>query len=79
MDDVDAVNAQIARSMLNSGDWVTARINGVLYLEKSPLHYWLMALSYLLFGVRDWAERIPTASIDRTDVGDGCPGQLGLW
>ena len=61
MDDVDAVNAQIARSMLDSGDWVTARINGVLYLEKSPLHYWLMALSYLLFGVRDWAARIPTA------------------
>ena len=40
---------------------MTARINGVLYLEKSPLHYWLMALSYLLFGVRDWAARIPTA------------------
>src|SRR5206468_6977393 len=61
MDDVDAVNAQIARSMLDSGDWVTARINGVLYLEKSPLHYWLMALSYLLFGVHDCAARSPTA------------------
>jgi 4-amino-4-deoxy-L-arabinose transferase-like glycosyltransferase len=59
MDDVDAVNAQIARTMLDSGDWVTARINGVLYLEKSPLHYWLMALSYSLFGVHDWAARLP--------------------
>jgi Dolichyl-phosphate-mannose-protein mannosyltransferase len=61
MDDVDAVNAQIARTMLDSGDWVTARINGVLYLEKSPLHYWLMALSYSLFGVNDWAARLPGA------------------
>ena len=34
MDDVDAVQAQIARNMLASGDWVTARIDGVPYLEK---------------------------------------------
>lgn len=61
MDDVDAVNAQIARNMLVSGDWVTARINGVLYLEKSPLGYWLMAVSYAIFGVHDWAARLPTA------------------
>ena len=61
MDDVDAVNAQIARNMLESGDWVTARINGVLYLEKSPLGYWLMAVSYAIFGVHDWAARLPTA------------------
>src|SRR5262249_6048852 len=61
MDDVDAVNAQIARTMLESGDWITARIDGVLYLEKSPLHYWLMAASYSLFGVHDWAARLPGA------------------
>jgi 4-amino-4-deoxy-L-arabinose transferase-like glycosyltransferase len=61
MDDVDAVNAQIARNMLESGDWITARINGVLYLEKSPLGYWLMAICYAVFGVHDWAARLPTA------------------
>ncbi len=37
MDDVDAVQAQIARNMLTSGDWVTARLDGVVYLEKAPL------------------------------------------
>lgn len=47
--------------MLESGDWVTARINGVLYLEKSPLGYWLTAASYAIFGVHDWAARLPTA------------------
>ena len=46
MDDVDAVQAQIARNMLDSGDWVTARLDGVAYLEKSPLIYWLMAVSF---------------------------------
>src|SRR5262245_11791737 len=51
MDDVDAVQAQIARNMLDSGDWVTARLDGVAYLEKSPLKYWLMALAFKAFGV----------------------------
>lgn len=61
MDDVDAVQAQIGRSMLDSGDWVTARLNGVPYLEKSPLVYWLMAGSYGVFGVSDVAARLPLA------------------
>ncbi|MBZ5533254.1 MAG: glycosyltransferase family 39 protein [Acidobacteriia bacterium] len=61
MDDVDAVQAQIARNMLESGDWVTARLDGVAYLEKAPLVYWTMAASYRVFGVRDWAARLPLA------------------
>jgi 4-amino-4-deoxy-L-arabinose transferase-like glycosyltransferase len=61
MDDVDAVQAQIARNMLQSGDWVTARLDGVAYLEKSPLKYWTIAVSFMIFGVRDWAARIPLA------------------
>ena len=61
MDDVDAVQAQIAHSMLTSGDWVTAHIDGVPYFEKSPLVYWLMAVSFKIFGVHDWAARIPIA------------------
>ncbi|HEY8997397.1 MAG TPA: glycosyltransferase family 39 protein, partial [Edaphobacter sp.] len=64
MDDVDAVQAQIARNMLESGDWVTARLNGVAYLEKSPLIYWVMAASYKIFGVHDWAARLPLALIN---------------
>ena len=61
MDDVDAVQAQIARNMLTSGDWVIARLDGVPYLEKSPLVYWFIALSYRVFGIHDWAARIPIA------------------
>jgi 4-amino-4-deoxy-L-arabinose transferase-like glycosyltransferase len=61
MDDVDAVQAQIARNMLQSGDWVTARLDGIAYLEKSPLKYWMIATSFLIFGVHDWAARIPIA------------------
>jgi hypothetical protein len=61
MDDVDAVQAQIARNMLVSGDYVTARLDGVAYLEKAPLVYWMMAASYKIFGVHDWTARLPLA------------------
>src|SRR5260370_21019902 len=61
MDDVDAVQAQIARNMLDSGDWVIAHLDGVPYIEKSPVIYWLIAISYRVFGVHDWAARIPVA------------------
>ncbi len=61
MDDVDGTQAQIARTMLDSGDWVTPRIDGIAYLEKPPLKYWLIAISYAMFGVHDWAARIPIA------------------
>src|SRR5437588_11313723 len=61
MDDGDAVVAQIARNILTSGDWVTARLDGVLFLEKPPLYYWPMVVSYKIFGVHDWSARIPFA------------------
>src|SRR5580704_16161003 len=59
MDDVDSVQAQISRTMLDTGDWVTARIDGVSYLEKSPLNYWLVAGVFRVLGPQDWAARVP--------------------
>jgi Dolichyl-phosphate-mannose-protein mannosyltransferase len=59
MDDVDSVQAQIAHNMVTSGDWVTARLDGIAYLEKPPLIYWAIAGSYKLFGAHDWAARLP--------------------
>jgi 4-amino-4-deoxy-L-arabinose transferase-like glycosyltransferase len=61
MDDVDAVHGQIARNMVQSGDWVIPHLNGVAYMEKAPLPYWLIAIGYLVLGVHDWVARIPTA------------------
>jgi hypothetical protein len=61
MDDSDAVEAQIARNMLSSGDWVTARLDGVVFLEKSPLSWWLTNIGYAVFGFHDWAARIAFA------------------
>ena len=61
LDDVDATYAQVARVMLESGDWVTAHLNGVPYFDKPPGQVWVIALSYLALGVHDWAARLPGA------------------
>jgi 4-amino-4-deoxy-L-arabinose transferase-like glycosyltransferase len=61
MDDVDAVHGQMARNMVTSGDWIIPHLDGVPYIEKAPLPYWLIAICYLLMGVHDWVARIPTA------------------
>jgi 4-amino-4-deoxy-L-arabinose transferase-like glycosyltransferase len=50
-------NAEIAREMLASGDWVTPRLNGVNYFEKPPLVYWVTAVSEKIFGLNEWAVR----------------------
>jgi 4-amino-4-deoxy-L-arabinose transferase-like glycosyltransferase len=53
--------AEIPREMLQHGDWITPRLQGEPYLEKPPLLYWLTAVSFQLFGVHDWAARLPPA------------------
>ena len=60
LDDADSTHAEAAREMLASGDYVTLRVNGVRYLEKAPLPYWLAALSYRAFGVSEFSTRLPT-------------------
>ena len=52
LDDADATHAQAAQAMLQSGDWVTLHVNGIRYLEKPPLPYWIGALSLRLFAAR---------------------------
>ncbi len=49
--------AEIPREMIASGDWVTPRLNGVVYFEKPPLVYWVVASSMSLFGQNEWAVR----------------------
>ncbi|HWP84301.1 MAG TPA: glycosyltransferase family 39 protein, partial [Terriglobia bacterium] len=61
MDDVDAAHSATARTMLRTGDWVTPRLNGVKYLDKPPMMYWIKAVSFAVFGVHDWAARLPLA------------------
>lgn len=57
----EARYAEIPREMLALGDWLTPRLNFVLYFEKPPLQYWLSALSMKIFGHHAVAARAPLA------------------
>jgi 4-amino-4-deoxy-L-arabinose transferase-like glycosyltransferase len=53
--------AQVAREMLERHDWVTPVLGGQPWLEKPPLYYWQAMIAYRVFGVSDWAARLPSA------------------
>src|SRR5258708_34124714 len=53
--------AQIAREMLARHDWIVPTLNGAPWLEKPALLYWKMMNSYAIFGISDWAARVPAA------------------
>jgi 4-amino-4-deoxy-L-arabinose transferase-like glycosyltransferase len=61
LDDADATHANAARHMVTSGDLVTLTVNGIRYLEKAPLPYWLDALSFRVFGFNTFAAHLPQA------------------
>ncbi len=53
--------AEVAREMVESGDYLVPRVNGETYFEKPPLLFWLMSLSSIPFdGVNEVATRIPS-------------------
>jgi 4-amino-4-deoxy-L-arabinose transferase-like glycosyltransferase len=57
--------AQVAREMLARHDWITPTLGGKPWLEKPALYYWQAMLAYSIFGVSDWAARLPSA-VDAT-------------
>lgn len=60
-DTTEARYAEIARKMLETGDWITPMHDyGVPFWGKPPLSFWLSALSMKLFGVHAFAVRLPS-------------------
>jgi 4-amino-4-deoxy-L-arabinose transferase-like glycosyltransferase len=57
----ESLYAEIAREMVVRGDWLTPHLNGTRYLDKPPLFYWLIALSYTVFGMSEFSARLPVA------------------
>ncbi len=61
LDDADAAHANAAQHMALSGDWVTLKINGIRYLEKAPLPYWLNAITDHIFGYNVFSAHLPVS------------------
>lgn len=60
-DNDEGLYAEIAREMLQSGNYIIPHLNGLPYIEKPPLLYWLMAGSEALFGRTAFAARLVPA------------------
>lgn len=53
--------AEVAREMLESGDWLTPRLNYAVFLNKPPLTGWAIAVGDLVFGINELSARLPSA------------------
>ena len=61
LDPDEGLYASIAQEMLSRGDWVIPHVNGLPYLEKPPLYFWLTALTFRAVGPTEWAVRLWSA------------------
>ncbi len=61
MDPDEGRNAEVAREVVVNGHWLPPTINGEVRYEKPPLYYWLVALSFKIWGLREFAARLPSA------------------
>jgi 4-amino-4-deoxy-L-arabinose transferase-like glycosyltransferase len=57
----EGLYVQAAREMYLRGDLVTATVNGVFFFDKPPLALWCAVFSFHLFGVSEFAARLPVA------------------
>jgi len=53
--------SEIAREMVESGDWLVPHFWYLPHFDKPPMTYWLVAVSLKLFGQNEWAARLPLA------------------
>ena len=55
----EAFYAETPRVMIETGDYVSPSFNNKPRFNKPPLTYWIVAVSYHIFGVSEWSERLP--------------------
>src|SRR5216684_1596003 len=58
-DDVDAAHAMVSQEMLQRHDFIVPYMDGIRYLIRPPMHFWMMAASYKLLGETEFATRLP--------------------
>lgn len=60
-DKTEALFVEVARQMVITGDWITPRWNGEVFFDYPVWGYWMVALSFKVFGFHEWAARLPSA------------------
>lgn len=54
-------NAEVAREMVVTHDWITPHYDGLPYLDKPVVLFWMIAAAFRVFGLSAWAARFPEA------------------
>lgn len=67
-DPVESNYALTAKEMVQSGDWISPRIYGHYWFDKPIMIYWLIAGSFTLFGITEWAARLPAALFSAASI-----------
>ena len=81
----EAMYALIPQEMLAARSWLTPTLNGVHYLDKPHLLYWLSLVSYKLLGISEWSARVPTLAMTVGEVwltyliGRRLIGRIAAW
>lgn len=78
--------SEVAREMIETGDWLVPHFWYLPHLDKPPMTYWLVAISMKIFGQNEWAVRLPVALAGISGVwaafclGSALGGRrVGLW
>ena len=58
-EDVDAAHAMVSQEMLQRHNFVVMYMDGIRYLIRPPMHFWMVAASYKLLGESEFATRLP--------------------
>jgi 4-amino-4-deoxy-L-arabinose transferase-like glycosyltransferase len=69
LDETEPLFVEAARQMAVTGDWITPQFNGLPRFDKPPLIYWLMVGAFRVFGLSEWAARLPSALAGTALVG----------
>jgi 4-amino-4-deoxy-L-arabinose transferase-like glycosyltransferase len=69
IDETEPLFAEASRQMYLTGDWITPFFNGTTRFDKPALIYWCQAIAYSIFGVNEWAVRLPSAIAAMTVIG----------
>lgn len=64
----EAFYALVPREMLAAGRWIAITLNGAPFLDKPHLPFWLNLMAFKIFGVSDWAARLPTLALTLGEV-----------
>jgi 4-amino-4-deoxy-L-arabinose transferase-like glycosyltransferase len=65
---IEGLTAEVAREMLETGDWIVPHFNYSIYADKPPLFYWVTLPGLKLFGNTELGARFGLAMVGLAEI-----------